>query len=59
MEARKVSKPDFAGVVTGDWHLDRFNRIDDFARCVDGDDFTEDRVVFCFRFCTAARREKQ
>lgn len=28
-------RPDFAGLVTGDWHLDRFNRIDDFARCVD------------------------
>lgn len=30
-----MSRPDFAGLVTGDWHLDRFNRIDDFARCVD------------------------
>lgn len=30
-----MDRPDFAGVVTGDWHLDRFNRIEDFARCVD------------------------
>lgn len=30
-----MDRPDFAGLVTGDWHLDRFNRIQDFARCVD------------------------
>jgi len=23
------------GIVTGDWHLDRFNRLDDMAKCVD------------------------
>jgi exonuclease SbcD len=25
----------FTGLVTGDWHLDRFNRLDDMANCVD------------------------
>lgn len=30
-----MDKPDFVGLVTGDWHLDRFNRIADFTRCVD------------------------
>jgi exonuclease SbcD len=35
MEDVMSKAPDFAGIVTGDWHLDRFNRIEDFARCVD------------------------
>lgn len=25
----------FSGIVTADWHLDRFNRLDDMSKCVD------------------------
>lgn len=31
----KAKKKALTGIATGDWHLDRFNRLDDMARCVD------------------------
>ncbi len=30
-----MSKPDFAGVYTGDWHIDSTRNIEDTAKCVD------------------------
>ena len=30
-----MSKPDFAGVYSGDWHIDKTRGLEDTARCVD------------------------